>query len=238
MHPFRGAGRAALALVPLAAALALGGCRSDQPPPPNPDAPAGLAWFEDATDALGARFTHDAGPTGTYPMPQSMGSGVVAFDADGDGRVDLYFLTFGGPDAPSTNKVFLQREPGKFTDASAGSGTDLRGRFHGVAVGDANNDGKPDLLLTGPATIKLLLNRGGGQFADVTAESGLANLSWGTSAAFFDYDLDGRLDLFVVNYLDYDPKVECRSPEGKLDFCGPNSFSGTASKLFRNVTVP
>lgn len=223
----------------LALAIALGGCRREvAPPPPNPDPPAGPAWFEDATDALGARFTHDSGPTGTYPMPQSMGSGVAAFDADGDGRVDLYFLTFGGPDSPNANKLFLQREPGKFVDVSANSGTDLRGRFHGVAVGDANNDGKPDLLLTGPGALQLLVNRGEGKFADATAESGLANLSWGMSAAFFDYDLDGRLDLFVVNYLDYDPKVECRSPEGKLDFCGPNSFSGTASKLFRNVTAP
>jgi hypothetical protein len=228
---------AVVAPIVLTAAL-LGACnRGPRPDDPAPHTvPSGPAWFEDATDALGARFTHDSGPTGTYPMPQSMGSGVAAFDADGDGRVDLYFLTFGGPDSPSTNKLFLQREPGKFTDASAGSGTDLRGRFHGVAVGDANNDGRPDLLLTGPTTIKLLLNRGGGQFADATAESGLANLLWGTSAAFFDYDLDGRLDLFVVNYLDYDPKVECRSPGGNLDFCGPNSYVGTASKLFRNVT--
>lgn len=193
------------------------------------------AWFEETTASAGIAFQHDAGPTGTFFMPQSMGSGAAFIDVDGDGLLDIYLLTLGGPGSKSTNRLFRQVTPNHFVDATEGSGLGVAGHFHGVAVGDVNNDGKPDIVLTGFGTIKLFLNLGGGKFHDATIESGLANLLWGTSAAFLDYDRDGWLDLVVVNYLDYDPKVECRSPEGILDFCGPNTFRGTASKLFHNL---
>jgi hypothetical protein len=183
----------------------------------------------------GIDFTHDPGPVGTYFMPQSMGSGAAVFDADGDGLLDIYLLQFGGPESLSVNRLYLQTSPGKFRDATEGSALDVAGHNHGVAVGDVNNDGKPDVALSQFGGLKLFLNLGGGKFSDATADSGLANVSWGMSAAFLDFDLDGRLDLFVANYLDYDPKRQCRSPEGHLDFCGPNAFRGTRSKLFRNA---
>ena len=192
-------------------------------------------WFEDITASSGLDFMHDPGPTGRYFMPQSMGSGAACLDFDGDGWLDIYLLSFGGPDAKTTNRLFRQNTPGHFVDATVGSGLALSGHYHGVAAGDLNNDGKPDLLLTGFGTFKLMLNSGNGKFTDATAASGLNNLSWGSSAALIDLDRDGWLDIFVVNYLDYDPKVDCKSPEGISDFCGPNSFTGTTSKLFRNA---
>ncbi len=195
-------------------------------------------WFEDVTEAWGLSFTPDPGPTGTYFMPQSVGTGAAVFDCDLDGLLDIYFLNCAGPGSPSPNRLFRQTAPGRFRDATADSGLDLAAHCHGAAVGDVNNDGKPDLLVTGFGVLKLFLNLGGGRFADATAESGLANLSWGMSAAFFDSDRDGWLDLIVINYVDYDRKLECKSPQGVQNFCGPNSFGGTASKLFRNLGRP
>lgn len=191
-------------------------------------------WFAEVATAWGVDFVHDPGPVGTYFMPQSMGSGLAVFDCDGDGLLDVYLLQFGGPQSRSVNRLFRQVEPGKFEDITVGSGLDVAGHCHGVAVGDVNNDGLPDVLLTFYGGIRLFLNRGQGRFEDITTASGLVNPLWAASCAFLDYDRDGWLDIVVVNYLDYDPKVECRSPEGKLDFCGPNAFAGVPSKLFRH----
>jgi hypothetical protein len=105
----------------------------------------------------------------------------------------------------------------------------------GVAVGDVNNDGRPDVLLTEYGRIRLFLNNGNGTFTDVTKEAGLDNPAWGTSAAFFDYDRDGWLDLVVANYVDYDPSVRCGSSGGRPDYCHPNTFPGTVARLFHNL---
>ncbi len=106
----------------------------------------------------------------------------------------------------------------------------------GVAIGDVNNDGLPDVLLTQFGGIKLFLNLGGGKFEDVTVEARLEQPALGrVSAAFLDYDRDGCLDLVVVNYLDYDAKVQCYSPRGERSFCMPNHFRGSCSKLFHNL---
>src|SRR5262249_37035794 len=124
---------------------------------------------------------------------------------------------------------------GKLGDGTAGPGLGVAGWSMGVAVGDVNNDGLADVLLTQYGGVRLFLNKGGGRFEDVTQESGLDNPLWACSAAFLDYDRDGLLDLFVVNYVDYDPKLECFSARGERAYCAPARFRGTSSKLFRNI---
>src|SRR5690349_23113667 len=164
----------------------------------------GPAWFEDVTDAVGLDFVHDCGPTGRYFMPQSMGSGA-AFLREADGTLYLYLLHDAGPGSASVNRLYRLGPGGRFRDVTAGSGLGVAGYSKGVAVGDVDNDGRPDVLLTQYGGVKLFLNRGGGQFEDATAEAGLDDPLWAMSAAFVDYDRDGRLDLVVVNYKDYDP---------------------------------
>lgn len=221
----------------LAAFLILSGCSASSHPHVESNAPNevdGPAWFEDVSDRVGLSFVHDPGATDRYFMPQSMGSGCAFLDFDNDGWLDLYLLQDVGPESKSVNRLYRQVPGGTFQDVTAGSGLDVAGYNRGVAIGDVNNDGLPDVLLTQYGGIKLFLNLGGGRFEDITKTSGLLNPLWGMSAAFLDYDRDGWLDLVVVNYLDYDPQRECRAPDGRLDYCGPNSFRGVCSKLFRN----
>ncbi len=195
----------------------------------------GTGWFEDVTDAVGLNFTHDCGPTGSYFMPQSMYGGGAFFDANGDGLLDVLFLQGAGPNTGVGNKLFLQTADGKFRDASVGSGLDFDGYNIGVAIGDIDNDGKPDVIITQYTGARLLRNEGGGKFRDITTEAGVVNPQWGSSAVFVDYDRDGRLDLLIVNYLDYDRSWPCNSPNGSRDFCGPRTFPGTIPRLFRNL---
>jgi hypothetical protein len=163
-----------------------------------------------------------------------MGSGVALFDFDGDGLLDVYLLNNGGPKG-RPNQLFRQARPGTFVNVSKGSGLDFSAFCMGVAIGDVNNDGKPDVLVTEYGGVRLLLNNGNGTFTDVTREAGLSNPLWGVSAAFLDYDRDGWLDLVVVNYVDYDPTWTCTGPGGAPDFCPPRPFKGAISRLFRNL---
>ena len=221
------------------AVLLLCGCKPDAPAPPtvavNAPATDGPVWFEDVTSKVGLSFVHDGGPTGEFFMPQSMVAGCAMFDADGDGKLDVLLLQSAGPKSGKTNKLFLQNADGSFRDASAGSGLDFDGYNVGVAVGDFNNDGRPDVLITQFVGVKLLHNEGAGKFRDVSTETGVNNPLWGSSAAFFDYDRDGRLDLVIVNYVDYDRSWPCTAPDGSRDFCGPKTFPGTAARLLHNL---
>lgn len=220
------------------------GCRADHPSttiaPPEaqidqlPDQPGGPEWFEDITDRVGLNFIHDPGDVSKYYMYQCVGSGCAIADLDGDSRPDLVLLTNAGPTSKSTNKLYRQKQDGSFEDVSVGSGLDFPGLNMGIAIGDVNNDGMPDILITQVNGARLLLNQGGMKFIDVTTEAGITNPMWGTSVAFLDYDLDGWLDIFIVNYVDYDSSWPCISATGALDYCSPKVFHGTASKLFRN----
>jgi hypothetical protein len=224
-----------LLLLPLLAAVA--GCPGAKPTAtgvvPEQGGASGPAWFEDVTSRMKLDFVHDAGPDDRpYFMPRQVGSGGAVFDFDGDGRLDLYLVQNCGPNGPK-NRLFHQEPDGTFRDVSAGSGLDVAGWGMGVAVGDFDNDGRPDLLLTEYGRVRLFRNEGNGKFRDITKQAGLDNPLWATAAAFLDFDRDGRLDLFIANYLDYDPAVKCGS--GKPDFCNPNSYAGTASRLYRNL---
>jgi hypothetical protein len=203
----------------------------------GPDTPADTTdlWFEDVTDRLGIDFTHDPGDLTSYWQPQIHGSGVALFDHDGDGRLDIYLLNFGGPGSRSVNRLYKNMPGGTFKDVTERSGLGIAGHNTGVIVGDVNNDGRPDVLVTQHCDVKLFLNRGDGTFADGTEESRLKNPLWGTSANFVDYDRDGWLDLLIVNYLEDDPHWRCYNPRGKRDYCGPTHFRDTVSRLFRNL---
>ena len=226
----------------LVLALSLG-CRDSAPTSQSvvvgeaPETPDGPPWFEDVTEQLGVNFVHDpGGDLDNYVMHQIVGSGCAMVDLDGDGKPDLVLLTHGGSNSKSTNKLYRQMKDGKFEDVTVGSGLDFPGQNVGIAIADVNNDGNPDIVVTQIHGVRLLLNQGGMKFIDATKESTLANPSWGTSAAFLDFDRDGWLDLVIVNYVNYDPSWNCRSPSGDLDYCSPGSFSGTATRLYRNRT--
>ncbi len=224
-----------LACAALVVAVLPFGCGQKEEAPPPPSGPTADAWFEDTSEKVGLDFVHDAGKVGDYFMPQAIGSGAAFFDFDNDGRLDIYLLQNGGPQSSSRCRLYRQLPNGKLQDVSQGSGLDIAGHNMGVAIGDVNNDGWLDVLVTQYNGIKLFLNRGDGTFTDVTDEAGLSNSAWGVSAAFFDYDRDGWLDLVMVCYVDYDPHWPCTGASGKRDFCAPKTFKGRVSRLFHNL---
>lgn len=193
----------------------------------------------DATASSGIGFRHRTGSEGRYPMPAIMGGGVCALDADGDGRLDLYFVQAGDRWPPSSattagNQLYRQVAPLRFEDVSAGSGADDRGYGMGCAVGDVDNDGDDDLYVSNYGS-DVLLRNDDGRFFDVTAQAGLGDRGWSASATFLDLDGDGWLDLFVTRYVAYDDTKECALEGGRLDYCGPTQFPGVSDLLYRNL---
>ena len=210
------------------------GCPSPRTELIAEDEPVEPPWFVDCTAEKGLQFQHDAGPPpDQYFMPQMIGSGAALFDLDGDGRLDIYLLQNGGPKG-ARNQLYKQRDDGRFENVSDGSGLNIAGYNMGVAVGDLNNDGRPDVVVTQYTGVKLFLNQGNGRFLDVTDKAGLRNPNWGASAAFVDFDRDGWLDLVVVNYVDYDPSQSCSTLGGIADYCPPRAFSGSVTRLYHN----
>ncbi len=212
-------------------------CGCNDSAPRTPAAPREPPWFVEATAEVKLDFLHDAGPAESYFMPASMGSGAALIDFDSDGRLDIYLLQAGGSSSKSTNRVYHQQPNGTFRDVSAGSGLDVAGFGAGVAVGDVNNDGLPDICVTEFGKLRLFENLGDGKFRDVSRSAGLESLLWGTSASFLDFDRDGWLDLVIANYVKYNAGHPCYGRLGKRDFCSPNEFAGSVPLLFRNRTA-
>ena len=199
--------------------------------------------FEEATERLGIGFVHDAGRVGRYLMPEMVPPGASLFDYDGDGDLDLYLVNSGQlddrgqpvADVSVANRLYRQNEAGRFEDVSAISGLADSGYGMGVACGDINNDGFPDLYLSNLGPDRLFLNNRDGTFSDVTAAAGIDNSSWSTSVAMVDFDRDGWLDLYVTNYVDYRADTKCPDNSGRPDYCGPQVFDGRADRLYRNL---
>jgi hypothetical protein len=205
--------------------------------------------FEDLAQSAGIGFQHDDGRTPMHYFPEAMGGGVAWLDYDQDGYMDL-FLVQGGPFPPSsalpaapTSKLYRNLGDGTFLDVTSQVGILHPGYGQGVAVGDYDNDGYPDLFLTCYGHCHLYHNepdgRGGRRFREVTREAGVELDGWCTSCAFADLHQNGYLDLFVCRYLVLDLKNypfcgnKDRNPPERA-ICGPKTFPGSASVLFRN----
>ncbi len=209
-----------------AAALCACGQRSG---PVAGNADARPALFAEI-DPRGLDFRHGAGRGSDYHSPEIMGSGGALFDYDRDGDLDLYLLNAGSED--TRNRMFRQEIDGSFTDVTGPSGLGDPGYGMGAALGDVDNDGDLDLLVTNHGPDVLYLDQGDGTFRP--AETPIGDDGWSTSACFLDYDADGLLDLFVATYLDFDPPRSCTDAAGNPEFCGPQVFRGLPDRLYRN----
>ena len=202
------------------------------------------AWsqgrFTDVTKSAGIQFVHNAGKAGKKWLPETMSAGVAFVDLNGDGLPDIVLVN--GKDwTPKGRRslpgVYRNNGDGTFTNVTAGSGLDVEMYGIGIAVGDYDNDGKPDIYITALEGDRLFHNEGNFKFRDVTAASGIRNAAFGTSAAWFDYDRDGKLDLFVANYVQWTPGGDlwCSLDAVSKSYCTPESYKGQSSRLFHNL---
>ena len=190
----------------------------------------------------GIRWVHDNGKSEAHWLPESMCSGCAFFDFDNDGWMDIYLVNTGPcdfytPKTPTRGALYKNNRDGTFSDVTQKAG--LAGNIwgEGVAIGDYDGDGWPDLYLTGYGRNKLYRNNHDGTFTDVTEKAGLAAEGWSTSAVWFDYDNDGRLDLFVCSFVQYskDTPLTCGTNAlGARYYCTPRIFKPRPSLLFHN----
>jgi enediyne biosynthesis protein E4 len=227
--------------------------------PMNPQVRVNRSIFDDAAEKAGLNFRHYNGMTGKFFLPEIMGAGAALFDYDNDGDLDV-FVVQGSvlePDRKPNETLFPWRstEPPRgrlfrndleisrngsrtfrFIDVTEKSGIVATGYGMGAAVGDINNDGRPDLYITNLGANQMYLNKGDGTFVDVTKESGTDDQRWSTSAAFVDYDRDGWLDLMVVNYAKFSTSNSpvCYAATSARDYCTPRAFAAPGNRLFHN----
>jgi hypothetical protein len=209
---------------------------------------------------VGLDFVHFNGMSGEFYFVEMTGQGGALLDYDNDGDLDLYLVQGAmlGPDKtlvdalfapaalPVTDRLYRNdlgrdgrgRSRIRLVDVTEESGIRLSGYGMGVATGDFDNDGWTDLYVTEYGVNHLLRNNGDGTFTDVTTASGTGGGEvWSTSAAFFDYDRDGRLDLYVVNYVDYSVanNKRCYAQSSRVDYCGPSAFAPVHDRLYHNL---
>ena len=195
----------------------------------------------DVTKAAGIDFRHNSGAFGSKYLPETLGSGCAFLDYDGDGWLDI--LLVNGCDWPghkrrrTTLKLYRNNRNGTFTDVTEAAGLGIEMYGMGVAVGDYDNDGHPDLFITAVGQSRLFRNTGRGTFVDVTRAAGLAgHTGFSTSAMWVDYDRDGLLDLFVCNYVQWSDQhdVFCSLDGKNKSYCTPEAYRGATCWLFRN----
>ncbi len=193
------------------------------------------------TAAAGIQFQHNSGAYGGKLLPETLGSGCAFLDYDRDGWQDI--LLVNGMDWPghkrqrSTLKLYRNNRNGTFSDVTKAAGLDIELYGMGVAAGDYNNDGFPDIFISCVGQSRLFRNTGKGTFVDVTKTSGLlGRQGFSTSALWFDYDRDGLLDLFVCNYVRWSPEqdVFCSLDGTHKSYCTPEAYRGDTCWLFHN----
>jgi len=198
----------------------------------------------------GLDFTLQNSPTPQKYLIETMPGGVALLDYNNDGLLDIFFVNGGHVTSPMKtpedfdrsnprywNRLYRQNKGGSFTDVTEQAGLAKAGDGNygmGVAVGDYDNDGHPDLYVTSYGKNILYHNNGDGTFTDVTAKAGVAAGGWSVSAGFFDYDNDGKLDLFVTRYMEWDTKHSKNCGGNYHTYCPPEEFPSTTSILYHN----
>jgi len=205
-------------------------------------APAAAIFEEVPAAASGISWRHENAMSTDRFLPETVGAGCAFLDYDNDGWMDIYLVNSGPsdffhPTRPLRNALYKNNRDGTFTDVTKAAGVEGGTFGMGVAVGDYDNDGFPDLFVTAYGTCILYHNNGDGTFTDVTKKARVAAPGWTTSAVWFDYDNDGRLDLFVCSFVEFSAgnKVFCGDNKlGKRYYCIPRMFKPTPSLLFHN----
>jgi len=213
--------------------LATSAALKGDPAPPFIEVPASVS---------GIHWIHENAQSPERYLPETLGPGCAFLDYDNDGWMDIYLVNSGPsdfykPGKPLRNALYRNNRDGTFTDVTEKAGV-AGGTFGmGVAVGDYDNDGWPDIFVTAYGNCILYKNNHDGTFTDVTKKAGLETPGWTTSAVWFDYDNDGRLDLFVCSFVDYGKTEHLSCGDNKLGrhyYCIPRVFRGTASFLYHN----
>jgi len=197
--------------------------------------------FEEiSSDSSGITWKHTAGHSPEKYLPETTGAGCAFLDFDNDGWMDIYLVNSGkcdfyDPSPPLRNALYRNNRDGTFTDVTEKAGVGAGGYGQGVAVGDYDADGFPDIYVAQYGRSILYHNNGDGTFTDVTEKAGVAAPGWSSSAVWFDYDNDGRLDLFVCRFVDFDKSknLPCTA-DNKVGYCIPHLYKPTASWLFHN----
>src|SRR5579859_3179311 len=202
----------------------------------------GLIFEEVPAAASGITWVHENAMSPERYLPETLGPGCAFFDYDNDGWMDLYLVNSGPcdffkPARPLRNALYKNNRDGTFTDVTEKAGVQGGTFGMGVAVGDYNNDGWPDIFVTSYGNCILYRNNGDGTFTDVTKQAGLETPGFTTSAVWFDYDNDGKLDLFVCSFVNYAPSEHRSCGDNSLGrhyYCIPRFFKPTASFLYHN----
>ena len=194
--------------------------------------------FVDVTEEAGIHFKHNSGATDHKHIIETMGSGVVFFDYDTDGDVDLYFVQSGNVPQENqqtlANALYRNEGDGRFTDVTDISGIGDTAYGMAATAADIDNDGDADLYVANFEQDKLYRNNGDGTFTDITETAGIDNTLWGIAAVYLDFDGDGDLDIFVVNYLFYEMSMPVSTYKGIVGYGHPRSYEGTPDVLYRN----